>query len=78
MAVLFSRNLLKPLEGTEIQASLSSALNKAAAALPPQGHEYVREMEKLFSVGLGPHKNYQQHKKTIDLITQAIDKARTA
>ncbi|MBI4489006.1 MAG: WYL domain-containing protein [Deltaproteobacteria bacterium] len=78
MALLFSRNLLKPLEGTEIQVSLASALNKAATALPPQGHEYVRAMEKVFSVGLGPHKSYQQHKKTIDLITQAIDKARTA
>ena len=44
MALLFSRNLLKPLEGTEIQSSLNSALNKAAAALPPQGHGYVREM----------------------------------
>lgn len=78
MALIFSRNLLKPLEGTEIQASLASALNKAATALPPEGHEYVRAMEKVFSVGLGPHKSYQQHKKTIDYITQAIDKARTA
>jgi predicted DNA-binding transcriptional regulator YafY len=32
----------------------------------------------LFSIGLGPHKNYQQHRKTVDLITQAIDKTRTA
>lgn len=54
MALLFSRNLLKPLEGSELQASLSLALNNAAAALPPQGHEYVREMERIFSVGLGP------------------------
>lgn len=78
MALIFSRNLLKPLEGTEIQASLASALNKAATALPSQGHEYVRAMEKVFSVGLGPHKSYQQHRKTIDTITLAIDKARTA
>jgi predicted DNA-binding transcriptional regulator YafY len=47
MALLFSRNLLKPLEGTEIQASLSSALNKVATALPPESHEYVRAMEKV-------------------------------
>ena len=40
------RNLLKPLEGTEIQASLNSALSKASAALPPQGHEYVRALEQ--------------------------------
>lgn len=42
MALLLSRNLLKPLEGTEIAASLNSALSKASAALPAQGHEYVR------------------------------------
>jgi predicted DNA-binding transcriptional regulator YafY len=78
MALIFSRNLLRPLEGTELQASLASALNKATTALPPQGHEYVRVMEKMFSVGLGPHKSYRRHQKTIDLIAQAIDKKRTA
>jgi len=75
---LLSRNLMKPLEGTEIEASLDSALSKASAALPPQGHEYVRAMEQIFSVGLGPHKKYREHKNTIDLISQAIDKRRTA
>jgi predicted DNA-binding transcriptional regulator YafY len=78
MALLLSRNLLKPLEGTEIAESLNSALGKAATALPPQGHEYVRAMEQIFSVGLGPHKSYGAHKQTIDLISQAIDKRRTA
>jgi predicted DNA-binding transcriptional regulator YafY len=77
MALLLSRNLLKPLEGTEIQASLDSALSKASAALPPQGHEYVRAMEQMFSVGLGPHKSYKEHKQTIDLVSQAIDKRKT-
>jgi predicted DNA-binding transcriptional regulator YafY len=77
MALLLSRNLLKPLEGTEIQASLNSALNKASTALPPQGHEYVRAMEQMFSVGLGPHKSYKQHKQTVDLVSQAIDKRKT-
>jgi predicted DNA-binding transcriptional regulator YafY len=78
MALTFSRNLLKPLDGTEIQASLNSALNKVAAALPPQGHEYVRGMEQIFSVGIGPHKSYRAHRQTIDAISQAIDKRRTA
>jgi predicted DNA-binding transcriptional regulator YafY len=77
MALTFSRKLLQPLEGTEIQSALNSALNKVASALPPQGHEYVRALDNLFSIGLGPHKNYQQYKNTIDLITQAIDKNRT-
>jgi predicted DNA-binding transcriptional regulator YafY len=78
MALLLSRNLLKPLEGTEIAESLKSALSKASAALPPQGHEYVQAMEQMFSVGLGPHKSYREHKQTIDLISQAIDKRCTA
>jgi predicted DNA-binding transcriptional regulator YafY len=78
MALTFSRKLLQPLDGTEIQAALNSALNKVASALPPQGHEYVRALDNLFSIGLGPHKNYQQYTKTVDLITQAIDKTRTA
>jgi predicted DNA-binding transcriptional regulator YafY len=78
MALLLSRNLLKPLEGTEVSESLNSALAKASAALPPQGHEYVRAMEQMFTVGLGPHKNYREHRRTIDLISQAIDKNRTA
>ena len=78
MALLLSRNLLKPLAGTEIAESLNSALSKASAALPPQGHEYIRAMEQIFSVGLGPHKKYGAHKKTIDLVSQAIDKRRTA
>jgi len=76
--LLVSRNLLKPLEGTEIAEALNSALSKASAALPPQGHEYVRSMELMFSVGIGPHKNYRQHRQTIDLISQAIDKRSTA
>lgn len=78
MALTFSRKLLGPLEGTEIQSALNSALNKVASALPPQGHEYVRALDNIFSIGLGPHKNYQQYKNTIDLITRAIDKTRTA
>jgi len=35
-------------------------------------------MEQMFSVGLGPHKKYREHKQTIDLVSQAIDKRRTA
>lgn len=77
MALLLSRNPLKPLVGTEIADALNSALSKASAALPPQGHEYVRAMESIFSVGLGPHKKYAAHRATIDLISQEIDKRRT-
>ncbi|MGE4094524.1 MAG: helix-turn-helix transcriptional regulator, partial [Candidatus Binatia bacterium] len=37
MALVFSRDLLKPLDDTEIKSSLDTALNKASAALPPEG-----------------------------------------
>ena len=77
MALTFSRHLLKPLEGTQIQASLDSALSKAAAALPPQGLAYVRQMQDLFSIGLGPHKTYRHHRDTIDRLTRAIAQPRT-
>ena len=78
MSLVFSRNLLKPLEGTVIQSSLSSALNKMAAALPQQGHAYVRDMEQIFSVGRMQYKSYREHRETIDRISRAISQARTA
>ena len=34
-------------------------------------------MEQMFTVGLGPHKSYREHRQIIDLIYQAIDKRRT-
>ena len=77
MALAFSRNLLKPLEGTLIHASLDSALNKATAALPPSGLTYVRQMQDFFSVRLGPHKAYRDYRETIDRLTRAIAESRT-
>jgi predicted DNA-binding transcriptional regulator YafY len=35
-------------------------------------------MEQIFSVGIGAHKSYREHRHTVDLISQAIDKRRTA
>ena len=77
MALTFSRDLLRPLEGTAIKGALDSALNKATAALPPQGQTYIRQMRDIFSVGLGPHKTYRQYQDTIDRVTQAIAQLRT-
>ena len=77
MALSLGRHLMKPLEGTQIQASLSSALNKAAAALPPQAREYLRQQQDLLAVRVGPHKRYGRHRQTIDHLTQAIAERRT-
>ena len=77
MALSFTRHLIAPLEGTELHASLQSALNKAAAMLPPQGLELVQQLDGTFSVGLGPHKRYRRHRETINRVTQAIAGKRT-
>jgi predicted DNA-binding transcriptional regulator YafY len=77
MALTVSRRLIAPLEGTELHASLQSALGKASAALPPQGVELAQRLEHTFSVGLGPHKRYKHHRDIVERVTQAIaDKKR--
>lgn len=77
MALTFTRQLLIPLEGTEIKAALDSALQKAMARIPPPAMELVRQLEQSFSVGLGPHKRYREHRLTIDLLPKAITRAHT-
>jgi len=77
MALTFSRGLLRPLEGTQLQAALDSALARAAAALPAPAHGYLRQLDGLFAIGLGPHTSYRAHRETIDKLTEAIARART-
>jgi predicted DNA-binding transcriptional regulator YafY len=77
MALMISRSLLKPLTGTEIQHALDSAMAKAAKLLPAASIDYVQQIQNVFAVGLGPHKNYRLHRETIDRLTEAIAKKRT-
>jgi predicted DNA-binding transcriptional regulator YafY len=77
MALVFSRDLLKPLEGTEIKASLDSALDKATSRLPAEAIAYVRQMQGYFSVRPGPHRIYRHHRQTIEQLTRAIAHTRT-
>jgi predicted DNA-binding transcriptional regulator YafY len=77
MALMISRSLLKPLAGTEIQNALDTAMAKASKLLPAASIDYVQQMQSVFAVGLGPHKNYRMHRETIDRLTDAIAKKRT-
>ncbi len=77
MALVFSKDLLRPLDGTELKSSLDSAFNKMAAALPSDGANFVGNLRDFFSVGLGPHKKYREHRDTIDCVTRAISRSRT-
>lgn len=71
MALTVSRRLIAPLEGTELHASLQSALGKASAALSPQRLELAQQLEHTFSVGLGPHKRYRHHREVVERVTEA-------
>jgi predicted DNA-binding transcriptional regulator YafY len=77
MALVLSRHVMKPLEGTQVQTALDSALKKAAEALPPAGRDLAERLHGLFSVGLGPHKSYRLHRETVDRLTQAIAHKKT-
>ncbi len=77
MALVFSQDLLKPLDGTEIKASLDSALNKAGATLSAEGRAHVQQMRSYLSVGLGPHRVYHEHRQTISQLTRAITQNHT-
>ncbi len=77
MALVFSRELMKPLEGTAIKESFDSALAKASTALPQPAEDYVQNLRSWFSVGLGPHKQYREHRETVEQLAHAISKHRT-
>jgi predicted DNA-binding transcriptional regulator YafY len=77
MALVFSRDMLRPLQGTHIHSALDSALTKASAALPPSGLDFVRQMREFLSVRFGPHKIYRAHREIIDRATRAIADRRT-
>jgi predicted DNA-binding transcriptional regulator YafY len=77
MALVFTRDLARPLEGTPIKESIDSALVKAAAALPAGAEEFVQGLQGWFSVGIGPHKVYREHREKIDQLARAITKHRT-
>ena len=77
MALVFSRDLLRPLQGTYVHSALDSALGKASAALPPSGLNFVRQMSEFLSVRFGPHKTYRAHHEIVDRTSRAIADRRT-
>jgi len=77
MALVFSRDLMKPLDGTPVKASLDSAVAKVEAALPPGSAGYIVQLRDYLSVGIGPHKSYRQHRETIAKLARAIERRRS-
>jgi predicted DNA-binding transcriptional regulator YafY len=77
MALVFTRDLARPLDGTPIKDSLDSALAKAKMALPSEAEEYLQSMQGWVSAGIGAHKDYREHREKIEQLARAITKKRT-
>lgn len=77
MALAFTQDLARPLEGTPIKESLDTALIKAKQALPAEAEEYLQSMQGWFSAGIGSHKDYREHRENLDQLARAIAKKRT-
>ena len=72
MALYFSRDLLKTLHGSPIEAALTSALQKIAARLPASGHALLRQMSQQTAVSVSGWKDYSNSAHVIDRLGRAI------
>lgn len=72
MALYFSRNLLKFLDGTAISDSLDTLFDKVKATLPPEYMEYLGKMESSLQVGVKTRKPYQRFQHTLGQIQDAV------
>jgi len=43
----------------------------------PAAHGYLKQLDGLFAIGLGPHVRYRHHRETVDQLAEAITKGRT-
>ena len=72
LALTLARRLLEPLEGTNIQTSLQSAMAKAQAGISDHSTGGLANIQGAMVFGLGSHKSYKAHRETIDKLSQAI------
>jgi predicted DNA-binding transcriptional regulator YafY len=76
MALYFSRNMLKVLQGTAIYDSLSALFDKVKATLPPEYAAYLDKISQSLEVGVKAHKPYQRFQETLDRVNQATQERR--
>ena len=72
LALAFSEDLLRTLEGTVFHDSIRSALAKIRAGLGPELTEYLARLAESFRVLPGPHKNYARFRDTIQTLHDAV------
>jgi predicted DNA-binding transcriptional regulator YafY len=72
LALAFSEDLLRTLEGTVFHDSIRSALRKINAGLGPELSKYLARLADSFRVLPGPHKNYAEYRDTIQTLNDAV------
>lgn len=77
LALAFSEDLLRALEGTVFHDSIRSALAKIRAGLGPELSAFLSQLGEAFRVLPGPHKRYAEYRETIRGLNQAVLERRT-
>lgn len=72
LALAFSEDLLKTLEGTVFHDSIQAALAKIRAGLGPELSAYLARLADGFRVLPGPHKHYAAFRDTIRVLNEAV------
>ena len=72
LALAFSEDLLRSLEGTVFHDSIRSAVAKIRAGLGPELADYLARLGDSFRVLPGPHKNYANLRETIQTLNDAV------
>lgn len=77
LALAFSEDLSRVLEGTVFHKSIRSALAKIRAGLGPELSAYLNRLSDSFRVLPGPHKRYAQSSEAIRLLNESVLSQRT-
>ena len=77
LALAFSEDLLKTLEGTVFHDSIQAALAKVRAGLGPELSGYLERLGDGFRVLPGPHKRYAAFHDTIRVLNEGVLENRT-
>jgi predicted DNA-binding transcriptional regulator YafY len=77
LALAFSEDLLKSLEGTVFHDSIQAALAKIRAGLGPELSKYLERLGDGFRVLPGPHKRYAAFRDIIRTLNEGVLESRT-
>lgn len=77
LALAFSGDLLRTLEGTVFHDSIRSALAKIRSSLGPELNAFLTRLSEAITVAPGPHKRYDAVRDVIRTLNEAVLERRT-